>query len=411
MQPIELTVKQLNFYVRSLLEGDANLSALTLVGELSNFKNHYSSGHWYFVLKDQDAAVRGVMFQGNAKRVDFVPKDGMRVVCRGYVSLYERDGQFQFYAESMRPFGQGDLAAEFERVKRKLESEGLFSPERKRPIPSFPKKLGVITSDTGAALQDILQILSRRYRLCDVVIFPALVQGAAAPESLIAALKAAYRRQDLDLLMIGRGGGSAEDLSCFNDEMLARVLAQSPVPVISAVGHETDFTICDFVCDLRAPTPSAAAELAVPSAEELAVRVAQLEQRVKSAALGYVERGARAVESLLDRRCFKHPEQIFSPFEMRLDGLLERLESAYLLRLRVFENRFSRLRAGLDALSPQSVLDRGFSLVYRENAVVTDADSVNPGDLLRIRFAKGEACCTVQKTDSDIAVSKRQKEE
>ncbi|MEE1026856.1 MAG: exodeoxyribonuclease VII large subunit, partial [Acutalibacteraceae bacterium] len=281
MQPINLTVKQLNMYVRSLLEGDTNLASITLEGEISGFKNHFGSGHWYFVLKDADASVKSVMFKGNAQRVNFLPRDGMRVVCHGYVSLYEKDGQFQFYAETMHLFGEGDLAAEFERLKRKLESEGLFSLERKRPLPKFPKKIGVITSEIGAALQDILQVTSRRYPISDIVVFPALVQGISAPHSLVSALEKAYSRDDLDLIIIGRGGGSAEDLSCFNDELLARKIVLSPIPVISAVGHEVDFTICDFVSDLRAPTPSAAAELAVPSAEELLFNISSSMSKIE----------------------------------------------------------------------------------------------------------------------------------
>lgn len=396
MQQISLTVRQLNLYVRSLLEGDSHLSSLTLEGELSNFKNHYASGHWYFVLKDADAAVRGVMFKGNAARVAFQPRDGMRVICRGYVSLYEKDGQFQFYAESMRPFGEGDLAAEFERIKRKLEGEGLFSAERKRRLPAFPERIGLVTSETGAALQDMLQIFSRRYPLCLLRLYPALVQGSMAPASLISALQRAYRDTDLDLLIIGRGGGSAEDLSCFNDEMLARTIAASPVPIVSAVGHEVDFTICDFVSDLRAPTPSAAAELATPDVVELGQRLSQLAARAKTAVNRQIEQNTLRLEQFLSRRCFRHPELLFSPFELRLDAAVDKLESAYLLKLRQDEAALERLKSGLHALSPNRVLERGYSVTLRDGTVIREAASLKKDDIVKVRFADGTVSCIVE---------------
>lgn len=396
MQQISLTVRQLNLYVRSLLEGDSHLSSLTLEGELSNFKNHYASGHWYFALKDADATVRGVMFKGNAARVNFLPRDGMKVVCRGYVSLYEKDGQFQFYAESMRPFGEGDLAAEFERIKQKLEAEGLFSADRKRPLPAYPEQIGIITSEAGAALQDMLQILSRRYPLCRLRLYPALVQGSMAPASLIAALQRAYRDTDLDLLIIGRGGGSAEDLSCFNDEALARTVATAPVPIISAVGHEVDFTICDFVSDLRAPTPSAAAELATPDVGELRLYLEQLEKRAKASVMRQLEQGEQRLASNQSRRCFAHPELLFSPFELRLDMIADKLEAAYLLRLRKEESVLERLAGSLLALSPKRVLERGYSVTFCGGAVVKEAAALKKKDQVQVHFADGSVSCIVE---------------
>lgn len=339
MEQLRLTVRQLNMYVKSLLEGDVNLSSVTLVGELSNFKNHYGSGHLYFVLKDNYASIRSVMFKGNALRINFLPKDGMQVICRGYVSLYERDGQYQFYAETMSPLGDGDIALEFEKIKAKLEGEGLFDVARKRPIPSFPEKIGVITSETGAAFQDIINISSRRFGMCDIVLFPALVQGISAPESLIKALDKAYKRKDISTLIIGRGGGSAEDLSCFNDEALARKIASSPIPVISAVGHETDFTICDFVADLRAPTPSAAAELALPSSEELLNKVSLLNQSIKSSVYGVISDLNTRVQMLLNRPCFSRPGNLFIPFELRLDRAVNDVSSAFKMSLQRYDAR------------------------------------------------------------------------
>lgn len=401
MQPMNLTVRQLNMYVRSLLEGDSHLSALTLEGELSGFKNHYSSGHWYFVLKDADAAVRGVMFKGNALRVNFTPSDGMRVICTGYVSLYEKDGQFQFYAETMRPFGEGDLAAEFERIKRKLESEGLFDPLRKRPIPALPKKIGVITSESGAAYQDILNVLNRRFPLTEVVLFPALVQGMSAPTSMIKALQKAYLRDDLDLLIIGRGGGSAEDLSCFNDEMLARMVAESPIPIISAVGHEVDFTICDFVSDLRAPTPSAAAELSVPSAEEISFGIDSALKRMQVAVEKEINGLSVRLENHMSRRFFIHPELLFTPFELRLDSVTDKFNAAYLMKLNKDEAELLKNTVNLKALSPLKVMNRGYSLVYKDGEITTDANKLKIDDEIRLRLFKGSATCRVLNTDRE----------
>lgn len=391
MQSLSLSVRQLNTYVRSLLEGDAHLASFTLEGELSGFKNHYGSGHWYFVLKDSDASVKAVMFKGNASNVSFIPRDGMRVICRGYVSLYERDGQFQFYAETMRPFGEGDIAAEFERIKNKLDSEGLFDVRRKRPIPEMPRKIGVITSDSGAALQDILQILNRRFSLVEVVVFPALVQGSAAPKSLMDALDKAYIRDDLDVLIIGRGGGSTEDLMCFNDEALARKISVSPIPIVSAVGHEIDFTICDFVSDLRAPTPSAAAELVVPSTEELSLKISVLLGRAKRSVGKLIENESLKLEFLKSRPWYASPENLFYPFEAKVGLAEEKMRNSFLMTLKNKETSFEKISVTLESLSPTNVLDRGYSVVYAGDNIIRNADAVKVNDVLDIRFANGSA--------------------
>ena len=399
MEQINLTVKQLNMYVRSLLEGDANLASVTLTGEIFGFKNHFGSGHWYFTLKDADASVKSVMFKGNTSYVEFKPQDGMKVICRGYVSLYERDGQFQFYAESMRAFGEGDLAAEFERIKRKLEIEGLFDISKKRPLPNFPKKIGVITAQSGAALQDILQITARRYPICDIVLFPALVQGSSAPQSLISALNKAYLRTDLDLIIIGRGGGGPEDLACFNDEILARTIAISPVPTISAVGHEIDFTICDFVADLRAPTPSAAAELSVPSSEELLGRVNYLFDKISTHLKRKVTENQLWLDRILSKSFFQNPQLLFNAFETKQNILVNRIYNAFLLNLKTNEARFNSTVASLNALSPERVMERGYSVVYKDSKTITDASLIKSMDNLSIRFLKGKAEVSVFKID------------
>lgn len=401
MEQIKLTVRQLNMYVKSLFEGDVNLSSLILVGELSNFKNHFSSGHLYFVLKDKDASIRSVMFRGNASKINFIPKDGMQVVCRGYVSLFERDGQYQFYAETMSLVGDGDIALEFERIKSKLEAEGLFDIKRKRAINPFPKKIGVITSNTGAALQDILNISSRRFPLCEIVIFPALVQSISAPQSLINALDRAYKRNDISTIIIGRGGGSAEDLSCFNDETLARKVASSPVPIISAVGHETDFSICDFVADLRAPTPSSAAELAMPSSDDINNTISLLKQKIKTDAYSIVCDRNTKVQMLMNHRCFSSPVRLFTPFELRLDKAVGELHSAYNIYLQKHFLRLSSAESALYALSPQKTLDRGFSVTLKDNVIIKSVDNINDGDNINIQLSDGFLKCTVNSVEKE----------
>ncbi|MBQ2236593.1 MAG: exodeoxyribonuclease VII large subunit, partial [Clostridia bacterium] len=282
MERSVLSVKQLNMYVKSLIEGDARLAFVSIKGEISNFKNHFSSGHFYFTLKDNDAAIRCVMFRAYASAVKFRPEDGMEVILTGRVSIYERDGQYQFYAEEMHNAGQGDISVQFEQIKKKLAEEGLFDEESKRPIPKFPENIAVVTSNTGAAVQDIMNILSRRYPLARVIMCPVAVQGELAAPDMVNTLERIYALNNADLIIIGRGGGSIEDLWAFNSEALARKIYESPIPVISAVGHETDFTICDFVADLRAPTPSAAAELAVPNSAELKNKIEKLQSNMCS---------------------------------------------------------------------------------------------------------------------------------
>ena len=282
-----LTVKQLNLFVKSLIEGDVRLNNVTVTGEISNFKNHYQSGHFYFTLKDEDAQIRCVMFRAYACRVPFSVKDGLKVALRGRVSLYEKDGQYQFYAEEMHEQGLGDISLQFQQIKERLANECLFDEQNKRPLPKFPKRIAIITSDTGAAVQDILNITARRFPLCEIMLCPVAVQGENAVPTMLDALERVYTLSNCDAIIIGRGGGSIEDLWAFNSEVLARKIYESPIPVISAVGHETDFTICDFVADLRAPTPSAAAELVVPDANEIFAFLNKRTIALKNALLSY----------------------------------------------------------------------------------------------------------------------------
>ena len=302
-----ISVSQLNRYVKSLLEGDANLAAVYIGGEISNFTNHYKSGHLYMSLKDEGAVVKAVMFRAYASKLAFTPENGMKVIVRARVSLYEKDGAFQIYIEEMQPDGVGALQIAFEQLKKKLAAEGLFEASRKKPLPRYPARVGVITSPTGAAVRDIFNVLGRRFPLARVVFTPVLVQGEGAPAQLVAALRRFNETNAADVLIIGRGGGSIEELWAFNDETVARAVAASRIPVISAVGHETDFTICDFVADLRAPTPSAAAELAVPDQHQLAARLTQLYGALRQSALHRVEVENTRLASIRGKRCLATP--------------------------------------------------------------------------------------------------------
>lgn len=397
-----ITVKQLNFYVKSLLEGDVHLQSAAVTGELSNFKSHYASGHLYFTLKDADAAIRCVMFRSFAARIPFVPRDGMQVVLIGRVSLYEKDGQYQFYAEQMLPVGEGDLAREFERIKERLKAKGMFEDQYKKPLPKFPKKIAVVTSGTGAAVRDILNILSRRWSVAEVIMCPVSVQGAAAVPEMLDALDRLYKLNTADLIIIGRGGGSAEDLNEFNSEALAVKIFESPVPIISAVGHETDFSISDFVADLRAPTPSAAAELAVPDRQELEKRLQKYESLLKAALTGkYNYCSARLKKA--SSTVFKRPEDyIINMRAERMDRAAERLVNGFTSLLSEREARLRTAAAGLDALSPLKVLSRGYAIALRDGKTVKAAAELQKGDSINLKYADGFAVCEVKETESNI---------
>lgn len=398
-----ITVNQLNTYVKSLLEGNVHLQNITITGELSNFKNHYASGHWYFTLKDEEAAVRCVMFRTYAGSVRFAPRDGDTVVLQGRVSLYEKDGQYQFYAERMYPVGAGALALQFERIKEKLNAEGLFDASRKKPLPKYPKNIAVVTSDTGAAVKDILSILARRYPVARVIMCPVTVQGETAVPQMLAALDRLYRLNAADVIIIGRGGGSAEDLWEFNDETLARKIALSPVPVISAVGHETDFTICDFVADMRAPTPSAAAELAVPDSAELENRFAKFESLLKSALTAKYERAFARLKGALSSRFFKSPETAITERRAeRADRAADKLLAAYSALLSEKGGCLAEFAAALDTLSPLKTLARGYAVAIKSGETVRKAEELNVGDGITLKFTDGDVDCKVTKKEQTV---------
>lgn len=390
-----ISVTQLNTYVKSLIENDVNLTSVSVTGEISNFKNHYASGHWYFTLKDKNASIRCVMFRSSAAKVRFEVSDGIEVVLRGRVSIYDKDGQYQFYAEDMRPVGEGDLALAFKQIKEKLEREGLFEQSSKRSIKKFPRRIAVITSDTGAAVKDVLNILNNRYPCCEVVMCPCLVQGDLAAQDMIKTLERVYALDGIDTIIIGRGGGSTEDLHCFNDEALARKIYESPIPVISAVGHETDFTICDFVSDARASTPSHAAELAVPNASELALRISQYERAIVSRTTAKINLMQAVLENIKHKAAFDKTEGFFEKKQLYLDRLSDRILTAENIKVQKCELRATELIAKIDALSPLKILSRGFATVLKNGNAVKRTRELTVGDNISVRFADGTVDCTV----------------
>ena len=397
METKALSVRQLNFYIKSLIDGDPRLNCVTVLGEISNLKNHYQSGHLYFTLKDKDASINCVMFRSYASRIKFTPENGQQVIVRGRVSVYERDGVYQIYAEEMNDAGLGNIALKFEQTKKKLEAEGLFDIDSKRKIPRFPKKIAVVTSPTGAAVRDIVNIISRRWKLAEILICPVSVQGDSAVPEMLSALDRLYELDGIDVCIIGRGGGSAEDLWAFNDERLAYKIYESPFPVISAVGHETDFTISDFVADLRAPTPSAAAELAVPNGEEILNYLIKREGQLKNLLFAKYENSYLKFERLASNKVFTNPvEVIISGRAQTVDLLADRMASALRQTLANLKLRLGKSAAGLDALSPLKTLARGYAVPSIEGKTVGSVKELKSDDILDIRFFDGVAKAQIQ---------------
>lgn len=390
-----ITVSQLNTYVKSVIENDPRLTMISVSGEISNFKNHFSSGHWYFSLKDQNASVRCVMFRSSASRVKFNVKDGLAVILKGRVSLYEKDGQYQFYAEEMHPVGEGDLALAFRQTKEKLEKEGLFDVESKRKLVKYPRRIAVITSDTGAAVQDIINITSTRFPMCDIVMCPVLVQGDMAAGDMINTLERVYKLEKIDAIIIGRGGGSAEDLHCFNDEFLARKIYESPFPVISAVGHETDFTICDFVADVRASTPSHAAELAVPDSVELQGFISSIANILKSKIDLRYNNCITRLQTLQSNMGPRYIEHYIEKTQLDLDKIFDRITNCINTNLQNGINTATNLTQRIDALSPLKILARGFSVVTKDNKCVSSKEKLNIGDNITVKLHDGDINCVI----------------
>lgn len=392
-----LSVSQLNRYIKMNFDADENLANIFISGEISNFTNHYRTGHLYFTLKDDSAAVRAVMFNSSAKKLKFMPEDGMKVIARGRVSVYEASGQYQLYVDDMQPDGVGALNLAYEQLKEKLQKEGLFSELHKKPLPPYPEKVGVITSPTGAAVRDIINVLGRRFPYAEIVFCPVLVQGDGAHLQLIDAVNLFNSERAADVIIIGRGGGSIEDLWEFNDEGLARAVYNSDIPVISAVGHETDFTICDFVADMRAPTPSAAAELAVPDANELQYALSALKNRMfLNVSSGIADRRSR-LEYLTSKGALKSPDEMLSNRSQRLDTAFSKMLSSYENRIGGKKVEFISAATALSKLDPMSVLMRGFAFVSDKNGKnVYSSQALAKGDKINVRFHDGSAVCEVK---------------
>lgn len=393
MLPVEpkiLTVSQLNFYVKSVLDSDPRLNYVFLCGEISNLTDHYRSGHIYLSLKDNKSVIRAVMFAGNARNLKFKPMEGMKVICRGRVTLYEATGQYQYYIEDMQPDGIGALYQAYEQLKEKLQSKGLFDQSHKKPIPYCPKTIGVITSPTGAAVQDIKNILTRRFPSVNIILCPVLVQGDNAVPQLIDAVNKLNEYDLCDTIIIGRGGGSIEDLWAFNDENLAYAIYNSHIPVISAVGHETDFTICDFVSDLRAPTPSAGAELAVPDRNEILQNLDAQRQYLSSLMDKKLIENNNVVSELTTKLLSLSPDDKIAKLYNELDFLSQKYENN---SNRIFQNTANKielLATKLESLNPVSTLKRGYSVVTNNDKTVTSVKDVKNGDTLAINVTDGK---------------------
>lgn len=390
------TVSELNGYIKRIFENDRTLTGVSVKGEISNFINH-RSGHLYFSLKDAEGQIRAVMFKSSAMRLKFIPENGMKVILFGSVSVYQKDGSYQLYVNSMEPDGIGALYLAYERLKEKLSLEGLFSEEYKKPIPQFPEKIGVITSPSGAAVRDIINVTGRRFPVANLYIYPSLVQGEGAEDNLIEALEYFEKSRLVDVIIIGRGGGSIEDLWAFNGERLARKIFEASIPIISAVGHETDFTICDFVADLRAPTPSAAAELAVPDIRELAMRLDGAYERSSSALIYMAERWRERLTSLINNSIFRCDEPKFLEKKNALDNLKEKIIKALEINIMAQKSRFMPLLEKANALNPLSVLARGYTIVEKNSKLVRSVRDLGKDDEIKIRLSDGDAVARIEK--------------
>lgn len=391
-----LTVSQLNFYIKSLMDSDPGLSGVFISGEISNLTDHYRSGHIYLSLKDDKSVIKAVIFAGNAARLKFRPENGMKVIARGRVSLYEATGQYQLYIDDLQPLGAGALAMAFEQLKNRLEKEGLFLRSAKKPLPLYPKTVGVITSPTGAAVEDIKSILLKRWPPINIIIYPSLVQGEEAPKQLVQGIKYFSETKCADVVIIGRGGGSAEDLWAFNSEELARAIFDCSVPVISAVGHETDFTICDFVADVREHTPSAAAKRAVPDIFEERNRLASLAKSLNGYTAKNLSHNEIILEKIQDKMYAYGPEKeirnkisYFENLRIRFQEAEEKYLSSKELNLNTIENKFSQL-------DPEKILKRGYAALQKEGAVVSSVNQVSKGDRISVTLSDGSFTAIVE---------------
>lgn len=405
-----ITISDLNRYIKAKFDMDSHLNYVYLKGEISNFK-HHTRGHFYFTLKDENSRISALMFNSNASKITFEPQDGMKVLVSGRVSVYEATGAYQIYVDTMEQDGIGNLYLEFERLKKELAKEGLFNPAHKKKIPKFPKKIGIITAPTGAAIRDILSTLKRRYPLCETILFPALVQGIGAKESIVKQITKA-QEYNLDVIICGRGGGSIEDLWAFNEECVARAIYNSKIPIISAVGHEIDFTIADYVADLRAPTPTGAAEMAVPNYVDLLNLISQYRIRNNEAINNIIKKNKIHLDAITKSYILKNPLALYEIKEQKLDNLIDKLNKYITNRLtkeqtnlnnllnnkilknpiRIIESKihnYELLLNSLKMLNPLEVLNRGYSIIKKDNQVIKDIKEINEKDILDISIANG----------------------
>lgn len=391
-----LKVSQINTYLKSIIEDDINLKNIYITGEISNFTNHYRTGHLYFTLKDENGSMKAVMFRQSASRLRFVPENGMKVLIRGSVGIYERDGIYQIYCEDMIPEGLGELTLAYEQLKAKLEDMGLFRTEHKKPLPEMPERVGVITSPTGAALQDILNVLERRFPLAEVVFEGVQVQGDSAASQIAAAIDKFSALGGADVLIVGRGGGSIEDLWAFNEEIVAMAIYNCDIPIISAVGHETDFTIADFVADMRAPTPSAAAELAVPDYRELLFTIDKTLDSLDDGIGRVLDRYTLRLLQFENILTQHSPEKTVALYCQLLSACEDKIKSVIKGKIDFYDNALIHYASKLEAMSPLKVLLRGYAIVEDENGLpVKSVSSVSEGSNVKVKLHDGEFNCRV----------------
>ncbi len=408
-----LTVSEVNRYIRELISRDIVLNRLWVKGEISNFKYHYS-GHLYFTLKDDTSLLRCVMFRSRAQALRFKPENGLKVIIGGYVSVFERDGQYQLYAEEMQPDGLGNLHLAFEQLKARLQQEGLFDARYKKKLPFLPRAIGVVTSSTGAVIRDIINVLGRRFPNVEIKLFPVAVQGELAARQVAYAIKRLNELNNVDVIILARGGGSLEELWAFNEEIVARSIFASRIPIISAIGHETDFTIADFVADLRAPTPSAAAELVIPEKIALQNRICELEIRLKNSMYRFAEIKRTKLEKLLGSVAFRQPFNRVYQERMRLDVLERYMVKAVKSRFEKARAEFAVLAGKLDALSPLTIISRGYGIIksVETGKIINSVSSVKIGDRVRVEVADGNIDCIVENVEeAPGAASEKNKEE
>ena len=388
-EDMAISVSELNSYIKNKIADDEYLNNVLIKGEISNFKNHYT-GHMYFTLKDENSLIKCIMFKSYAQKLDFMPKDGMKVFVLGGVSVFERDGIYQIYVKAMQEDGVGILYKKYEKLKQRLDEEGYFDESHKQKIPLMPKVIGVLTSQTGSVIRDIINVSTRRNPNVQIRLYPVPVQGEGAAEKIADGIRFMNENNLADVLILARGGGSLEDLWPFNEEIVAHAIYNSKLPIISAVGHETDFSISDFVADLRAPTPSAAAELAVPDIYEIKQKINVYQNRLRMSLVKKVEIMKLIYEKCMNSRLFKEPTRNINDNYLRIDNYIKRLENTIKIKQKEEKTKYIELISKLDALSPLKTLTRGYSIVETDNKIIKSSKQLSTGDKIKLRFSDGQ---------------------